>query len=60
MPSLLRQVTVCVWVAELLFGTQLAERVWVKVPEPQVGLQAVYSQVPVPPTQAPNPEACQL
>jgi hypothetical protein len=54
---------VTVWEAlpELVSGTQVPVRVWVRpVPQPAVGAQLVYCQAAVPPVQVPKPDGFQL
>jgi hypothetical protein len=59
-PSERRQVTVWVWTEEPVSATHVAVRVCAVVPQPVAGLQEEYCHEPVPPEQAPKPEADQL
>jgi hypothetical protein len=55
-PSFRWQLTVWLWEPEFAVPVQVPVRIWFTDPVPQVGDQALYTQAPVPPVQAPNPE----
>jgi hypothetical protein len=60
-PSARTQETIWVAVPEFAVAIHVPERDWVRfVPQPVVGAQEVYRQVPVPPAQVPKPPCVQL